>query len=125
MNLSGRSVTSLAIALLTATSAHAGGERYRIDATLLHAGEPFAKPVVIVRGGEPATIEATGRDAFRFAVTATSVDAEAVRIDADLESAHGSMQPTMIVRAGEPASMTVGDLRIEMRIARLGAPRSP
>jgi hypothetical protein len=125
MNLSGRLLTSLAIALFAATVAHAGGERYRIDATLLHEGQPFAAPAMTVNGGEPATIEVAGAEAFKLAFTATGVDAETVRFEADLESAHGTMQPTMIVRTGEPASVTVGDLCVEVKVARVGMTDSP
>lgn len=118
MNLSGRWATSLAIALFAATAAHAGGDRYQINASLLHDGKPFAAPAMTVLAGEPATVEIGGPDAFKLAITATGVDAQAVRIEADLESVHGSMQPTMIVRTGEPASVAVRDLRVELKVAR-------
>lgn len=125
MNLSGKLATSLAIALFAATAAHAGGDRYQIAATLLHGGKPFAAPAMTVNGGEPATIEVAGAEAFKFAVTAAGIDAETVQIEADLQSVYGSMQPTMIVRAGEPASVTVGELRVELKVARLGTTDSP
>lgn len=125
MNLPARLMASLAIMLFAATAAHAGGDRYRIDTTLLHDGKPFAAPAMTVLGGEPATIETSGPEAFKLVVTATGIDAETVRIEADLDSVHGSMQPMMIVRTGEPASMAVGDLRVEMKVARLEASSSP
>jgi hypothetical protein len=119
------SKTLLSILMLVATAAHAGSDRYAIAATLLHEGKPFAAPVITVRNGEPATVEMGGRDAFQLAITATGIDADMVRIEARLESAHGSMQPTMIVRAGEPASVAVGNLRLEVDVAREGAAASP
>lgn len=125
MNLSARLMASLAIMSLAATAAHAGGGRYRIDATLLHDGKPFAAPAMTVNGGEPATIEVAGAEAFKLAVTATGVDAETARLEADLQSVHGSMQPTIVVRMGEPASMTVGDLRIEVNVGSVGTSGSP
>lgn len=125
MNLSGRLANGPAILLFAATAAKAGGDRYQIDATLLHDGKPFAAPAMTVKGGEPASIEVAGAEAFKLAITATGINAETVRIQAELESAYGSMQPTMIVRTGEPTSVTVGDLRVNLKVARLGTSRSP
>jgi hypothetical protein len=122
------SKTLLSIMLLAATAAtaaHAGSNQYEIAATLLRDGKPFAAPHVTIRDGEPATVEVTGRDAFRLAITATGIDAESVRIKVDLKSAHGSMQPTMVVRTGEPARVAVGNLGLEIEVAREGAAGLP
>lgn len=119
------SKTLLSIVLLVATTAHAGSDQYELAATLLHDGKTFAGPVLTLRNGEPATVEVTGPDAFKLAITATGIDAATVRIEADLESAHGSMQPVMVVRIGEPASVTVGTLGFEIEVAREGAAGLP
>lgn len=125
MNMPTRLGTGLSIALAGASAAYAGSDRYEIAATLLHEGRAFATPAMTVRSGEPATVEVAGPDAYTLEVTATGIDAETVRIEASLESMHGSMQPVMVVRAGEPASVTVGDLGLEIEVAREGAAGSP
>ena len=112
------SKTLLFTMLLAATAATAGSDQYEIAATLLHDGKPFATPGMAVRNGETATVEVSGRDAYALAITATGLDAETVRIEADLTSAHGLMQPTMVVRTGELASVAVGNLRLEIKVAR-------
>ena len=113
-----RLLAGLAAALATTAAAHAGGDEYRISATLSNEGRVIAAPVMSVRGHERATIEVAGADAHMFALTVTGVDAETVQVEAEVESAHGSMQPTMLVRLGEPASVTVGKLALELRVMR-------
>ena len=110
--------TLLSIMLLATNATHAGSDQYGIAATLLSNGKPFAAPVMTVRDGEPATVEVSGRDAFKLALTATGIDAKTVRIETDLESVHGSMRPTMVVLTGQRASVAVGNLGLEIEVAR-------
>lgn len=115
----GVSAIALAIMLMSASAARAADESYDIHVTLLHQGSPFATPVMTVQAGERATIETTGPDAFKLALTATPIDANTVQIAADLQSAHGSAQPTLIVRTGERAAITVGAVGLEFFSASL------
>lgn len=121
MSKLGGFATALAIMLIFASSARAAGETYDIHATLLHEGSPFATPVMTVRAGERATIESSGPDAFKLALTATPVDADTVQIAADLQSARGSAQPTLIVKTGERATITAGAIGLELLCTRKAA----
>ena len=113
MGLTGSICGAMIATLLMATGAHASGQQYEIHAKLLHDGKAFATPAMLVRAGEPGTIESTGPDAFKLVLTATAVDAHTVRLEADLDSAHGSAQPTLIVRAGESVTITAGVIGLE------------
>ncbi len=110
----GFSASALAIMLMCASAARAADETYDIHVTLLHQGSPFATPVMTVQAGEHATIETTGPDAFKLALTATPIDADTVQIAGELESAHGSALPTLIVKTGELATITAGAIGLEL-----------
>ncbi len=110
----GFSATALAIILMCASAARAADETYDIHVTLFHQGSPFATPVMTVQAGERATIEATGPDAFKLALTATPIDADTVQIAGELESAHGSVLPTLIVKTGALATITAGAIGLEL-----------
>ena len=111
---------ALAIALMFAASVRAG-QPYEIHATLSHEGKPFASPVVIVLAGEPSTIETGGPDGFTLAIVATAVDATTVRLEADLQSSHGTAKPTLIVKSGERATITTGAIGMEVVVTPAGS----
>lgn len=112
-----RTTAALAIALLLTSAAHGREDVYEIRTTLLHQGRPFADAVMLVRAGEAATIERGGADAFELALMANRIDERTVRIEADLQSVHGTARPTLLVEAGEPASITVGAIGLEVAVA--------
>ncbi|HEY6941203.1 hypothetical protein [Dokdonella sp.] len=97
---------------------------FQVSATLSHAGQPFAAPSAVVRAGEPASIEVTGADGYTLTLTVTDVAPDEIRVVARLDSAYGSMEPTIVVRPGQPASVAAGDVGLELTVRRDGAARA-
>ncbi|MGY0613483.1 hypothetical protein [Luteimonas sp. A501] len=94
---------------------------YEVSATLSHSGVPFASPALRVEPGVPASVEVVGPDGYTLSLTITEGDEGSVKVSTKLDSSHGSMDPTIIVRPGEPATVSVGDLGLDLTIHRSDA----
>jgi len=91
---------------------------YAVSAKLTHAGQSFAEPSAIVLAGKPASIEVSGPDGYKLTLTVSDIAAREIQVVANLDSSHGSMAPTVIVRPGQPASVSIGDLGLELTVSR-------
>ncbi len=105
---------SAALGLITGSLSVASTATYTISAHLAHEGHPFAAPVIVVREGEPTTVEVTGNGGYRLTVTVTPVTPGSVRVDTDLRTAYGATSPAMVVQIGQPASVSVGDIQMTL-----------
>ena len=93
---------------------------YQVSATLSHAGKPFAAPRVSVQEGKPARIEVSGAEGYTFTVTVTDLAPDRIKVAATLDSSHGAMAPTVVVRPGEPASVVAGGIELTLTVQRHG-----
>ena len=93
---------------------------YEVSAKLSHAGKSFATPSATVRAGQPANIEVSGPDGYKLTFTVTDLAPDKIQVAASLDSSHGSMAPTVVVRPGQPASVSVGNLGLELTVSRSG-----
>jgi hypothetical protein len=93
---------------------------YQVSATLSHAGQPFAAPRVSVQEGKPARIEVAGAEGYTFTVTVTDLAPDRIKVAATLDSSHGAMAPTVVVRPGEPASVAVDGIELTLTVQRHG-----
>jgi len=91
---------------------------YGISARLSHAGQLLAAPGVTALAGKPASIEVGGADGYRLTFTVTDLAADRIRVDTRVDSSHGSMAPTIMVRPGVPASVSVDGLDLELTVRR-------
>lgn len=119
MRISKLFVAGLVISMC-ASSAFADAGSYTVSATLSHAGKSFASPSLIVRAGEPATIEVSGADPYKFVVTIQDKAPDEIQVSASVKSSYGSMAPILLVRPGQAASIAVDSLSIELVVSRGG-----
>lgn len=89
---------------------------YKLSAAISHQGKVFATPVMLVEDGKPSEISVHGEDGFTLALTVTAIDKDRLGVSADLQSSHGSMTPEMVVIAGQPATVSVGDVAIRVTV---------
>lgn len=115
-----RIFTALILCALAGLSLADSSNTYGVSAKLLHAGQIFAEPNAVVSAGKPANIETTGTDGYKLTLTVTDVAPDKIRVVANLESAHGAMTPTVLLRPDTPASVSVGDLELELKVSRRG-----
>lgn len=93
---------------------------YYVSAKLSHGGKSFAEPSVTVQAGQPAIMEVSGPDGYKLTLTITDVAPDEVQVAANLDSPHGAMEPTMVVRLDQSASVSVDNLDLELVVRRNG-----
>jgi hypothetical protein len=99
--------------------AHAAG-LFAVSAELSHQGKAFGAPSAVVREGEPATVEVSGADGYRLGFTVRELAANEIEVVATVDSPHGRMAPTVVVRPGVPASIDVGEIGLKLTVNRSG-----
>ena len=87
---------------------------------LSHQGEVFSAPSVVVRDAEPALMEVTGARGYKLALTVRELAADRIEVVAAVDSAHGSISPTVVVKPGVPASMKIGEMGLTVTVAPKG-----
>ena len=113
--------TVLAAAVLLASSlapfaARASGP-YAVSLELSHHGEVFATPSVVVRDADPASMEVSGASGYKLVLTVRELAADRIEVVASVDSTHGSISPTVVVKPGVPASMTIGEMGLTVTVA--------
>jgi len=113
-----RNLAMLAVAAALAASFDAAAANaYRVEATLMHGGEPFAAPSAVVAAGTPATVAVEGEEGYRLSLDVEELAEGKLKVSAVLASAHGDISPVLVVVPGEPATVTVGDLALSLTVA--------
>lgn len=112
----------LAVVVLTALAGSASAtspDTFAVSAKLTHGDHAFAEPSAVVLAGTPATLEVSGADGYKLTLTVSEISADEIQVAADLESSHGSMAPTLVVRPGQVASVSVGELGLELTVTEV------
>ena len=119
MNIRFRLIAAAAL-LLFASFAAKAAESFNVSAELLHNGKSFGSPSAVVAGDTRATIEVTGPKGYKFSFTVTDSAPGKIKVAATVDSSHGSFAPVVVVRPGEPATVSVGDLGLKITVQRSG-----
>jgi len=113
-------VALIAFCLCAASSIAAAAASYEVSATLSHSGRSFASPSATVLADKPATIQVSGKDGYKLTLIVTDIAADEIKVVASVDSSHGSMAPTVVVRPDQPATVSVGDLGLKLTVRRSG-----
>ena len=108
------------IALSGASCAAFAAGPYAVSATLSHQGKVFAAPPAVDRNVEPASVQVSGPTGYTLVLTVTELAADKIEVVAAVDSAHGNIAPTVVVRPGVPASITVGEMGLSLTVNRSG-----
>jgi len=115
-----RIFAAVTFSVFSVSSLAAASGLYKVSATLSHAGKTFAAPSVVVSAGQPASIEVSGADGYKITLTVTDVAVDKIQVVAQVNSAHGSMHPTVVVHPNQPATVSVGNLQLGLSASRRG-----
>jgi hypothetical protein len=113
-------ITALAFSAFAASSFASPPGSYEVSAKLSHAGKTFGAPSATVQADKPADIEVSGADGYKLTLTITDLAPDEIQVTANLDSSHGSMAPTVVVRPGQLASVSIGDLGLDLTVSRNG-----
>ena len=107
-------ITAIALAIPAQAGAPA---EYHVRAELLHKGDVYAAPSLVLRDGDPAVASVTGEAGYRFEIEVTATQAGDLAIATRIESARGEIAPTMTIQPNAPATVTIGDLGLTLTVS--------
>lgn len=111
-------VTAMLVSLVSLHCAAA--DLYKVSASLAYQGKLFGAPSAVVKNGIPASVETTGPAGYKVSFTVTDLAPDRIRVATSVESHHGALAPTLIVRPGQPATVSVNDLSLTLTVDRAG-----
>ena len=115
-------IAAITLVVLSCASFIAGASgAYAVSARLSHQGRVFAEPSAVVRDGEPASVQVTGPVGYTISLTVTELAADKLEVAVVVDSVHGVIAPTVVVRPGVPASVSVGEVGLSLVVNPRGA----
>ena len=120
MRIWSKIIATLVLCLPASLSFASPPGSYEVSAKLTQGGQTFAAPSAVVLANKPASIEVIGPNGYKLTLTVTALAPEQLQVAAQLDSAYGSMAPTVVVRPDKPASVSLGDLGLELTVSRGG-----
>ena len=99
----------------------AATDLYKISASLAYKDQPFAAPSAVVKKNTQASVEASGPSGYKLSFTVTDLAPDKIKVATSVESQHGALAPTVVVRPGQPATVSVGDLSLTLTVDRAGS----
>ena len=94
---------------------------YKVTASLAYKDKPFGTPSAVVNNDTPASIELSGPSGYKLSFTVTDLAPDKIKVATSVESQHGALAPTVVVRPGQPATVSVGDLSLTLTVDRSGS----
>ncbi len=120
MHIGKTALAFLAFALAATSPTSFAAQLYRVSANLSHNGKLFGSPSLVVKEGADATVAVSGPNGYKLALSVTDAGKGQLKIVTHLDTAYGSIAPQMVVLAGQPATVSVGNTAIGVTVVRSG-----
>jgi hypothetical protein len=114
----------LALALAATSPMSFAAQLYKISkisAALSHNSKLIGSPLIVVKEGVNAIVAVSGSNGYKLALTVTDAGKGQFKIVTHLDTAYGSITPEMVVLAGRPAAVSVGNIAIGLTAVRSGS----
>ena len=105
---------SVAFLALSACASTNPEKLYRLAFSISQDGKPLASPEVVVREGVTGSVDMSGPNGIKLDFTVTDLGDNKLKISTHVVSARGSSSPTIIVRPGQPASISDGNVELQV-----------
>ena len=116
-----KSSLALAAFALAASFNCLAADTYKVTANLSHNGKSFGAPVAVVKADTPASVEVSGQNGYKLSFIVTNLAKDEIKIATTLDSAYGTIAPVLVVRPGQPGTVSVGDLELTLTVHRTGS----
>ena len=111
---------AVAVASLVPSGDVAAADHWRIAAALMHDGKMFARTSAVVARDRLATIKVDGEGGYSITFGIEELGRGRLRLNASLESAYGSMSPSVVLRPGQTANVAIDHLGLVMKVFPAG-----
>ncbi len=114
MSISKVLITLATLAIVSTSFSSAAADSYIISTSLSHKSKPFATPTVIIERNSQGSIEVSG--VYKLTLTVKEIANDIIKVDAILDSVHGEIAPSINVRLGQTANVTIGDIGFTLTV---------
>lgn len=121
MRIGKTALAVLFLVLAASSQSSFAAQVYKVSTTLSHDGKVFGAPAVVVKADTDASVAVSGPHGYKLRLCVTDADDGKLKISTQLNSAYGTISPTMVVFAGKPAMVSVGSITIDITASRGGS----
>ena len=107
--------------LLASFGAISASPDFMVEMKIIDSGTEIATPQMLVKEGAAASVTLSGKGGVAVGLIVTSSGANEAHITAEVESDGHSMSPELLVRKGEWASVSVGELEFHLLVEKHAA----
>lgn len=118
-------IRTAAISVFLVASLNAVGDAsdFLVEMKIIDAGVKVATPRMLVKEGSEASMSRSGENSVAVGLVVNSSSESEAHIMAEVESGTNSISPELLVKKGEWASVSVGELEFHIRVQHHAANR--
>ena len=88
---------------------------------IIDSGNEIATPSMMIKEGEEGSLSISGENSVAVELVVNSANESEAHIIAEVESDQNTMFPELLVKKGQWASVSVGELEFHVRVEHLAA----
>lgn len=94
---------------------------FLIQMKIIDSGNEIATPSMMIKEGEEGSLSISGENSVAVELVVNSANESEAHIIAEVESDQNTMFPELLVKKGQWASVSVGELEFHVRVEHLAA----
>ena len=94
---------------------------FLIQMKIIDSGNEIATPSMMIKEGEEGSLSISGENSVAVELVVNSANESEAHIIAEVESGQNTMFPELLVKKGQWASVSVGELEFHVRVEHLAA----
>lgn len=111
------------VLLLASCTACGDSPDFLVEMKIIESGTEIATPRMMVKEDSEASLSISGENSVAVGLIVNSANEHEAHVIAEIESAEHTMSPELLVKKGQWASVSVGELEFHLRVEHLGANR--
>jgi hypothetical protein len=113
------------VGVLVSSASTAATKQYVVAAIISHGGHVIAAPEFLMLEGTTGTARQPGPDGCILNVTVKGSDPGFLKVATNLHSAYGAINPTILIRSGQSALVSIGGLELKLAVIELRPSLNP
>jgi len=111
----------LSVLLLASYAAASDLPDFLIEMKIIDSGTEIATPSMMIKEGAEGSLSISGENSVAVGLVVNSANENEAHIIAEVESGQNTMSPELLVKKGQWASVSVGELDFHVRVEHLAA----
>lgn len=111
----------LSFLLLASYAAASDSPDFLIEMKIIDSGIEMATPSMMIKEGVEGSLSISGENGVAVGLVVNNANENEAHIIAEVESGKNTMSPELLVKKGQWASVSVGELEFHVRVEHLAA----